>query len=502
MSPRLPALTALLGACAPHAHPSSGALDIDVVELTVARAQERMVAGAWTAEALTRAYLARIAAIDEQGPAINAVIALNPAAVHDAADLDAERASGHVRGPLHGVPVLFKDNIDVAGMVTSAGSLALAHNVASTDAPVVAALRAAGAVILGKTNLSEWANFRSARSISGWSSLGGQTRNPYVLDRSPCGSSAGTGAAIAASLALVGLGTETDGSIACPAAVNGLVGLKPTVGRLSQRGLVPISSAQDTAGPMARTVADAAVVWAALSGEAPAAAPATLAGLKIGVLRQATGYHPGLDASFEEALKALQAQGAELVDPVEIPTWGQWDEAELDALLYEFKDGLDRYLPTTRADVRSLNELIAWDRAHGAAVMPWFDQDLFEQAAARDLHDPGWAEARQKVSRLAGPEGLAVALQRCDLLVAPTAAPAWSVDPLSGDHVLGAGYGVAAVAGTPSLTVPMGEIHGLPVGITFMGAAGDEAHLLAVGARFEEATQARRPPGFLPTISP
>ncbi len=476
-------------------------VDLDVVELTIAEAQARMETGALSAEALTRAYLARIAAIDDAGPRLNAVIALNPGAVDDAVARDAERAAGHVRGPLHGVPVLIKDNIDVAGMVTSAGSLALAEHRPAADAELVGRLREAGAVILGKTNLSEWANFRSTRSVSGWSSLGGQTRNPYALDRNPCGSSAGTGAAIAASLAMVGVGTETDGSIACPCAVSGLVGLKPGVGRVSQRGIVPISASQDTAGPMARTVTDAALLYDALSGGAGEALRPALAGKRIGVLRQATGYHPDLDRVFEDSLRTMAGLGAVIVDPVEIPTWGQWDAPELEVLLYEFKDGLERYLAETQAQPRTLDALIAWNTAHAAEVMPWFGQEIFEMAAAKGpLTEPAYLEAREAARRLAGPEGLEVALSGVDLLVAPATAPAWTIDPISGDHFLGAGWGAAAVAGTPSLTLPMGAVHGLPVGMVWMGPAGSERTLLEAGLAFEQATRARRPPTLAETL--
>lgn len=489
-----------------------------VVELDVATTRAAFEAGTLSAEALAAAYLERIAAIDRAGPRLNSVIELNPAALDEARARDAERRAGKVRGPLHGIPVLLKDNIDVAGLVNSAGSLALAGHRPADDAFLVARLRDAGAVVLGKTNLSEWANFRSSHSSSGWSSRGGQTRNPYALDRNPCGSSSGTGAAIAASLATVGVGTETDGSILCPSAVSGLVGLKPTVGLVSRDGIIPISASQDTAGPMARTVADAAALLQVLAAHDPADPAATarppvdylaaldaraLAGKRIGVLRQAMGRHPALDAATEAALEALRKAGAEVVD-VTVPTWGQWGQAEFEVLLYEFKAGLDDYLRTSRAPVASLEALIAWNEAHADAAMPFFGQDLLLQAQAKPgLDDKAYLEARDTARRLASDEGLLALLdgQKLDALVAPTTGPAWPTDHVLGDHFVSAGYGMAAVAGTPSLTVPMGEASGLPLGLAFLGRPYSEAQLLALGYAFEQATRARRAPGFAPAAS-
>lgn len=490
---------------------------IDVVELDIASATQRMQDGELSAVRLTQAYLDRIAAIDDAGPTLNAVIELAPDALAQAARLDEERAAGQLRGPLHGMPVLIKDNIDVAGMANSAGSLALAGHRPADDAFLVARLREAGAVVLGKTNLSEWANFRSTHSSSGWSSRGGQTRNPYVLDRNPCGSSSGTGAAVAASLAMVGVGTETDGSILCPSAVNGLVGLKPTVGRVSRDGIIPISISQDTAGPMARSVADAAVLLQVLAATDPSdpAAPGApppdylaalddgaLAGKRIGVLRQAMGRHPAVDAVTERALEALRAGGAELVD-VQVPTWGQWGNAEFQVLLYEFKHGLDAYLRESGAPVPSLEALIEWNRANAATAMPIFGQELLEQAQAKGgLDEPAYREALANARRLAREEGLLAVLdgQQLDALVAPTAGPAWPTDHVLGDHFLAAGYGMAAVAGTPSLTVPMGEVRGLPLGLAFLGRPESEPLLLGLGHAFEQATGARRAPGFFATL--
>jgi amidase len=493
---------------------------VDVIELGADAAAARMADGSLTSHALTQAYLDRIAAIDRAGPHLRAVIELAPDALAQADALDAERRAGHVRGPLHGLPVLLKDNIDAVGMVNSAGSLALADNRPTRDAFLVARLREAGAVILGKTNLSEWANFRSTNASSGWSSRGGQTRNPYVLDRNPCGSSAGTGAAIAASLAAIGVGTETDGSILCPSAVNGLVGLKPTVGLVSRAGIIPISVSQDTAGPMGRSVADVARLLGALAAvdEADPAGHAAagnippdyapflkadaLSGKRIGVLRQAMGWHPAVDAAVERAIAVLRAQGA-TVEDVTVPTYGQWDDAELDVLLYEFKDGLNAYLRQAKATPGSLEALIAFDQAHADTVMPFFGQELFERAQAKGpLTDAAYLAARDKARRLAGRDGLLKALDagNFDALVAPAASPAWPTDHVLGDHYVGAGYGIAAVAGTPSLTVPMGEVRGLPVGLVFLGRAWSEPELLGYGYAFEQATHARKPPTYRATV--
>jgi amidase len=494
---------------------------IDVMELGAADARDRLASGAITSRALTQAYLDRIAAVDKAGPAINAVIELNPDALKDAEMLDTERRAGKVRGPLHGLPVLIKDNIDAVGMANSAGSLALAGHKPTQDAFIVTRLRAAGAVILGKTNLSEWANFRSTRSTSGWSSRGGQTKNPYVLDRNPCGSSAGTGAAIAASLAVVGVGTETDGSIICPASVSGLVGLKPTVGVVSRSGIIPISISQDTAGPMGRTVTDVAMLMNALAGVdqadpsgaaadgkipadyAAALDTSALKGRRLGVVRQAMGYHPDVDASMERAIAALKSAGAEVMD-VTIPAYNDWNGAELQVLLYEFKDGLNAYLQKSGAPHASLEALIAWNQANKEKAMPFFGQELFEQAQAKGpLSDPAYIRARDGARRMAR-SGLMTALdkQRLDALIAPSVGPAWPTDHVLGDHFTGAGYGMAAVAGTPSLTVPVGDARELPLGVTFMGRAYSEADLLAMGYAFEQATRARKAPRFIPTLAP
>jgi amidase len=488
----------------------------DIVELSATEAQARMASGAVTSEALTRAYLDRIAAIDDAGPKLDAVIELNSRAAADAAALDAERKAGKVRGPLHGMPVLLKDNIDVTGMVNSAGSLALAENRPAADAFLVARLRDAGAVILGKTNLSEWANFRSTRSSSGWSSRGGQTKNPYALDRNPCGSSSGTGAAIAASLAAFGIGTETDGSIICPSSVNGLVGIKPTVGLVSRTGIIPISISQDTAGPMARTVADAAMLLSAVAGvdSADPSGPAAqgkiaadyttflkadaVKGKRFGLVRQAMGYHPDVDASMMKAVDAIKAAGGEVID-VTIPTYNSWNDPEFTVLLYEFKDGLNSYLKKAGAVHASLEALIAYNKTNAAQVMPFFAQEIFEQAQAKGpLTDAAYLKARADARRLAGRDGLVAALDahKLDALIAPSMSPAWLTDHVLGDHFVGAGYGMAAVAGTPSITVPSGDSQGLPLGVTFMGRAYSEGELIGFGYALEQAMKARRPPAL------
>ncbi|MEH6419011.1 amidase [Pseudomonas sp. CGJS7] len=495
-----------------------------IAEADTATLAARMASGELSSARLTQAYLDRIAALDDNGPQLNAVIELNPNAVAEARAFDEERKAGKLRGPLHGIPVLVKDNIDATPMVNSAGSLVLAEHRPQHDAPLVAALRTAGAVILGKTNLSEWANFRSSRSISGWSARGGLTRNPYVLDRSACGSSSGTGVAIAASLAAVGVGTETDGSILCPSAFNGLVGFKPSVGLVSRAGIIPISSSQDTAGPMARSVNDAAQLLSVLAaadagGDEAAQAAAgkrvadyvgaldadALHGARLGLLRD-TGVKlpPEADAALRRALKAMRDAGATIVE-VRMPGGERWGAAEYQVLLYEFKDGLERYLQNSDAPVKTLAALIEFNRTHAAREMPYFGQEIFEEAAAKgSLKDPAYRKAAAQARRSAGPQGIDALLKRhkLDALIAPATSPAFMVDPVNGDGFGGASWGAAAVAGYPSLTVPMGEASGLPVGLAFMGARWSDARLLSLGYAFEQATQARTPPRYRLTLSP
>ncbi|WP_312706740.1 amidase [Stenotrophomonas sp.] len=502
---------------APSAHaaePAAATQPFPYAETDVADLQARMVAGELDSVTLTGAYLQRIAALDRTGPRLRAVIELNPDALKEAGERDRERRSGRLRGPLHGIPVLLKDNINAAPMATSAGSLAL-QGFRPGDAYLVRRLREAGAVVLGKTNLSEWANFRDANSVSGWSARGGQTRNPYRLSHSPCGSSSGSAVAVAANLGSVAIGTETDGSIVCPAAINGVVGLKPTVGLVSREGIIPISFSQDTAGPMTRSVADAAAVLTAIAGR-DAADPATattpgravydytarldpdgLRGKRIGLLQTPLWQYPGMAPLMQQAAAELRRAGAVVV-PVQLPNAGAWADAERLVLLYEFKAGLERYFATYHAPLRSLSELIAFNQANRGQELGRFGQSLLEEAnATPGLSDPAYIRARSDARRLAGPEGIdaALAAQRLDALVAPTTGTAWPLRS-RGDDFPGESYSVAAVAGYPSLTVPMGQIDGLPAGLLFMGTAWSEPKLIEMGYAYEQRTRARRPPHF------
>jgi amidase len=485
-----------------------------------------MASGGLAARRIVQWHLDRIAAIDDAGPSLNAVVEVNPDALAIADSLDAERAAGRVRGPLHGIPVLVKDNIDSADrMHTTAGSLALADHVADRDAAIVARLREAGAVLLGKTNLSEWANFRADQSTSGWSSRGGRTLLPYALDRNPCGSSSGTGVAIAAGLAVLGVGTETDGSIVCPSSANGLVGVKPTVGLVSRTGIIPISATQDTAGPMTRTVTDATLLLAAMRGvdpsdDATVAASAHidadlvgalredgLRGARIGVARKFLGRNPDLDAVFEQAIATLEAQGAEIVDPADLPTHGKFGELELTILLHEFKAGVEAYLAAAGDDVqfRTLADIIAFNEREKARAMPWFGQDLLVRAeATTGLDAPEYLKAKADARRLAGAEGIDAVMDtnRLDALVAPAGGPAWMTDLVLGDHHYAGSSSPAAVAGYPNVTVPMGHVRGLPVGLSFFGRAWSEPVLLRLAYAYEQATHARQPPDFRATVSP
>ena len=492
-----------------------------VLTQSIAELESDFSHGRTTVRAVTESYIARIGAIDSSGPSLHAVLEVNSEAIHIAGDLDAKHG-GH--GPLFGVPILLKDNIDTADtMLTTAGSLALMTSKPARDAFIVRRLRAAGAVILGKTNLSEWANGRSTRSSSGWSARGGQTRNPYALNRNPCGSSSGSGAGIAAGLAVVAIGTETDGSIVCPSSINGLVGIKPTVGLVSRSGIIPIAASQDTAGPMAHTVADAAAVLTVLAGfdaDDPATEPmrkhkavdytrflnsGSLQGVRIGVLRHYAGFHERVDAVFEQALATLRARGAVLVDPVEIPNADQLDKDEEVVLQYEFKDGINRYLRNRKGDgPRTLADLIQYNIDHATTELPYFQQETFLQANARGpLTDPVYVEAHERYRRRAGPEGIDAALAKdhLDVLIAPTVGPAWTTDLLNGDHFVGGNVSIApAVAGYPHITVPMGSVEGLPVGLSFVGPAWSEGKLIGYAYAFEQATHAAHPPEFRPSI--
>ena len=489
-----------------------------LLEATVADLQQHMQAGKYTARALCELYLKRIAEINTQGPSLRAVLETNPDALKLADGLDAERKAGKVRGPLHGIPVLLKDNIDTGDQQqTTAGALALAGHKAAQDAFVVQRLRAAGAIVLGKTNLSEWANFRSSRSTSGWSSRGGQTKNPYVLDRTPSGSSAGSGAAAAASLCAVAVGTETDGSVVSPSSVNGLVGLKPTVGLLSRTGIIPISATQDTAGPMARTVRDAALLLAALTGEDPADAATkgsaahaqadytkfldanALKGKRLGVEKShLTGTSPAI-ALMQQAVAALKAQGATVVEVEIAKPVGALGDAEYQVLLYEFKDGLNKYLAGAGASVKTLADVIAFNTQHAAQAMPFFQQETLEAAQKTD----GLASAKYRAA-LARSQGGArkivdnlLQANKLDAIIGITTGPACCIDLVNGDYSSGLDFSSpAAMSGYPHLTVPMGQAHGLPVGLSFMGPAWAEGPLLGLGYAYEQATKLRRPPGL------
>ena len=485
----------------------------ELSEQTAQQLSSAMDRAELTAAQLVSLYLERIAAIDRSGPTLRSVIELNPDALAVAEGLDAERVSGRVRGPLHGLPVLVKDNIDTGDrMLTTAGSLALADAPAVEDADCVARLRAAGAVILGKTNLSEWANFRSTRSSDGWSGRGRQCRNPHVLDRTPGGSSSGSGAAVAAGLCAFAVGTETDGSIVSPSSRCGIVGLKPTVGLISQRGIIPISRSQDTAGPMARGVWDAALLLGAMTDEphdyTAGLEAASLAGVRLGVLRRPfTGYSEHTDAIYESALSKLREGGAILVDPVEIRTARKLrrSRAEWTVMQHEFKAGLDAYLATrTGLAVHSLEELIRFNRDHAEDEMPYFRQETFEAAQkTRGLEAPKYLEARRRSLELAGSRGIDATMDEhnLDALIAPTGAPAGVLDVLNGGKWLGSASQPAAVAGYPHITVPAGSVQGaLPVGISFFGRAGSDELLLRLAYAFEQATKARQSPRYLPTL--
>ena len=497
----------------------------DLEEATIADLQSAMASGKRTARSITQLYLNRIAALDRKGPTLRHVIEVNPDALAVAESLDRERKGGRVRGPLHGIPMLLKDNLDTADrMTTTAGSLALAGSTPAQDSSVAAKLRAAGVVFLGKANLSEWANFRSTHSTSGWSGRGGQARNPYVLDRNPCGSSSGSGGAVAANLCAVAIGTETDGSIVCPSAANGIVGIKPTVGLVSRAGIIPIAHSQDTAGPMARTVRDAAIVLNAIAGiDARDTATSSLRtreqvdytryldanglrGARIGVARaKFFGYSDVTDKVINDAIDAMKAHGAVMVDPANIETAGKFDDSEFDVLLYEFKADLNSYLASlgARAPVKSLQEIIAFNDAHKSQEMPWFGQEIMIQAQAKGpLTEQKYIDELASNLKMSRTDGIDATMDKykLDAIIAPTGGPAWPTDLLNGDHFTGGSSTPAAVAGYPNINVPAGFSHNLPIGISFFGRPYTEPVLIRIAYAYEQATRHRRPPTFIPTL--
>ena len=493
-------------------------------EVTIDTLAAAMASGERTSRGITEAYLARIAALDRQGPMLRSVIETSPDALADAEALDRERDASGPRSPLHGIPILLKDNIGTAdGTTTTAGSLALEGSRPAEDAPVARRLREAGAVLLGKANLSEWANFRSTRSSSGWSARGGQCGNPFVLDRNPCGSSSGSGAAVSANFVTAAIGTETDGSIVCPSNANGVVGIKPTVGLVSRAGIIPIAESQDTAGPMARTVRDAALVLGIIAGTDPRD-PATaeadsrgradytpfldadgLEGARIGVMRSTFGFHSLVDRLMEDALDAMRARGAVIVDPIDLRPDSAMRRAETEVLSYEFKAGLRAYLETLPdPPIRTLADLIAFNQANAGDEMPYFGQErLLAAEASGPLTDPVYLDARAAARRFSRTEGIdrVMDADNLDAILAPTGGPAWVTDLVNGDHFGGSSSAFAAVAGYPNITVPAGFIHGLPVGCSFFGRAWSEPTLIRITYAFEQATVHRRAPTFLPTLS-
>lgn len=500
---------------------SANAAAFELEEVTIMQLQEGMKAGKWTARSIAEKYLKRIRDLDQQGAAVNSIIELNPEALSIADALDRERKSKVVRGALHGIPLLLKDNIDTADrMQTTAGSLALVGSAPARDAHIAERLRAAGAVILGKTNLSEWANFRSTHSTSGWSGRGGQTRNPYALDRNPCGSSSGSGAAVAANFAAVAVGTETDGSIVCPSSSNSIVGIKPSIGIVSRSGIIPISHSQDTAGPMARTVTDAAILLNALAGfdsrddamkgtsgrividYTKSLNPDGLRGARIGVARKFFGFNDRVDKLMSEAIDAMKRQGAIIVDPAEIATSGKFDDSEFEVLLFEFKADLNKYLMErgTKAPARSLKELIEFNEQNREREMPFFGQEIFIKAEAKGaLTSKEYRDALSKNGRMSRSEGIDAVMNKhkLDALIAPTGGPPWTTDLINGDHFSGGSSTPAAVAGYPNINVPAGFVYGLPVGISFFGRLYSEPILIKLAYAFEQATMLRQPPRFL-----
>ncbi|MDE2070230.1 MAG: amidase [Gammaproteobacteria bacterium] len=492
-------------------------------QASIAELHQRLLNGSLNVQELTRYFLDHIAKLDQAGPHVNSVIEVNSDALEIARQLDAEPRSLARSQPLYGIPILLKGNIDTGDrMLTTAGSLALMGAPALRDATLVAKLRKAGAVILGKTNLSEWANFRSEHSTSGWSGEGGLTHNPYILDRNACGSSSGSAAAIAAGFATVAIGTETDGSIVCPSSVNGVFGIKPSLGLVSRAGIIPISHNQDTAGPIARSVADAAAVLTVIAGSDPrdpytAGAnkhvanysrflnAGALKGKRIGVVRALAGYDPNVDRILDHTVAVLRAHGAVVIDPVVIPHLDAYGKAEQTVLLYDFKHDLNAYFATRKGlAVHNLAELIAFDKAHATQEMQWFGQDEFIAAEAKGpLTDKAYRDALARDKRLAGPEGIDAAMtkSKLDALLAPTTGPAWTTDLVNGDHVIGGSSSPAAVAGYPDITVPAGFVHCLPVGMSFFAGKWSEPKLIGIAYAFEQATRVYRPPQFLANVT-
>jgi amidase len=499
--------------------------DFELDELTITDLQTMMNNGKLTSGKIVDMYLKRIKEIDNNGPGLNSILQLNPDAPVLAENLDKERAAGKIRGPLHGIPVLLKGNIDTADeMFTNAGATALANSIAKHDAFLVGQLQKAGAVILGKTNLSEWANFRSTRSSSGWSSVLGQTRNPYLLDRSPCGSSSGSGVAVSANLCAVAVGTETDGSIVCPSSINGIVGIKPTVGLVSRSGIIPISQTCDTAGPMARTVADAAILLGALIEKDDADFAMKnipedalhsdytkfldkngLNGAKIGIARSFFNFHEKVDKIMEEAISKMKESGAIFVELPDYKVSDEVNKAQWLVLIYEFKAGVNDYLSTLPADfpIKSLNDIIGFNKKNEKTAMPFFAQEILEMADAKGgLDEKEYLESLEMMKRMAGPEGIDKVMNEhnLDAIIAPTGSPAWTIDLINGDHFIGGSSSPAAMSGYPAITVPAGFINGLPVGISFFGKAFSEPTLIKIAFAFEQINQARRKPEFITTL--
>ncbi len=503
---------------------SSAAKTFELAELTIAQLQEGMESGRFSTRTITEMYLSRIEELNRQGPALRAIIESNPDALSLADALDEERKQNGSRGPLHGIPIVLKDNIGTADrMTTTAGSLALEGSIPQQDSFVAQKLREAGAILLAKANLSEWANFRSDRSSSGWSARGGQCRNPYVLDRNPCGSSSGSGVATAANLCAASIGTETNGSIVCPSNANGVVGIKPTVGLVGRSGIIPISHTQDTAGPMTRTVEDAAAVLGALAGTDPRDPmtfasqgntyqdytrflnPDGLKGARIGVARQYFGFHERVDALMESAIEEMKRMDATIVDPADIPTREELRGKTQEILLYEFKAALNAYLVSlgARAPVHSLAEIIEFNEKNKDREMPYFGQEIFIRSQETGpLTINQYQESLARNRELTREKGIDQVMNehRLDTIVAPTGGPAWVTDLITGDHFLGGSSTFAAVAGYPNISVPLGYVSGLPVGISFFGRAWSEPTLIKVAYAFEQATKVRNPPQFIPTL--